>query len=249
MPAQAAPSSLVNIRVNGIKSPECGRADFRLLNLETGEVRPVRCERWDCPVCGKINAWQWSNRVEVAKPRRFIMLSNIGANLDEAWLSMKLFNQTVRREGIRFECFYVPELTPDHKLLHCHMLEHGWDWSDQTGEGGYIRQAFLSDAARRAGMGSYVWIQALSGVRNVSAYAMKNVMGYTFKGSSAELWADNPGRRRVRYTRGFFPSSVAEIDAQLKAEHGAGGQWVLQVKSSRGVWSRMSVRAKEAENE
>lgn len=204
---------------------------MRLLNRATGKTRPVRCDKWNCGYCGRIHAFKWCKRIEFAKPKRFLTLTRVGDTLTEACKNLTYFSQVIRREGYPFQYFAVPELSEQNKLLHFHMLTHGRDWGTNK-ENGYIPQAFIGEAAKRARMGYIADIRWLRGVKRVDLYAMKNVFGYaTKKLTGGDLWTANPRRRRVRYSQEFFPMSAAEIDEQLQELRDAGaGDWILQIQ-------------------
>ncbi len=234
-PSSEVPStSLVYIPINSAKSEGAfcptPKEDMRLFNRQTGEILPVRCEKWSCEYCGRIHAFKWCKRIEFAEPKRFLTLTKVGDTLTAACDNLADFARTLRREGYPFQYLAVPELSEQNKLLHFHVLTHGRDWGSKK-ERGYIPQAFISEAAKRAGMGQVTDIRWIRNVKRVDLYAMKNVFGYATKQlTGGDLWKNNPRRRRVRYSKEFFPMKVADIDEELKEALEGVGWWQFQIK-------------------
>ncbi len=234
-PSSEVPStSLVYIPINAVKIEAAfcpqPKANMRLFNRQTGEVLPVRCEKWSCEYCGRIHAFKWCKRIEFAEPKRFLTLTQAGGDLTEAYYHLTRFCRIIRREDYHLQYFAVPELSEQNKLLHFHMLTHGRDWETKK-ESGFIPQPFISEAAKRAGMGKITDIRYIRGIKRLDLYAMKNVFGYaTKKLTGGDLWKDNPRKRRVRYSKEFFPMRVADIDEELKEALEGVGWWQFQIK-------------------
>lgn len=203
----------------------------RFLHPESGLLVPALCGRYACLYCGPRRVNMWRAVVAVAAPERFVTFSRMGATLDQAARALTTVVQSLRRKGYRFEYFAVPER---HKNLafHWHLLE----------KGDYIPQAVLSDVQRSATHGLSYVCHIARAKGDVAGYATKYVTK-SLSDTDVGLRPDGTRRRvnRVRYSRHFFPSSAAEVRADLREQWQAEraertgedvidleGSWVLQ---------------------
>src|SRR5690348_1946487 len=69
----------------------------RLVDEQTGEVRRMRCGRWDCPHCGPRKVDVWRQLVAEAAPTLHLVLTKAGQTVDEAARALTTFMQAVRR--------------------------------------------------------------------------------------------------------------------------------------------------------
>lgn len=199
----------------------------RFVHPETGLVAQATCGRYACLYCGPRRVSMWRSVIERAEPERFVTLSRVGDTLSSVGRVSTTIVQHLRRKGYRFEYCATFE---QHKMgaFHIHMLQRG----------DYIPQAVLSDALRSATHGRS-WVTDIRRCKPGSA-------GYVTKYCTKMLAASDVGRKpdgtlarvnRVRYSRQFFPSSVAEMREQLRAEWSASkredGEPIVDVS---GAW-------------
>ncbi len=202
----------------------------RFVHPETGLVAHASCGRYACLYCGPRRVSMWRAVIERAGPERFVTLSRVGDTLAVVRRVSTTIVHALRRKGYRFEYCATFE---QHRMgaFHIHMLQRG----------DFIPQAILSDALRSATHG-YSWITDIRRCKPGSA-------GYVTKYCTKMLAASDVGRKpdgtrprvnRVRYSRHFFPSAVADLREQLRAEWSAkraqdgepvidlDGEWVMQ---------------------
>src|SRR5579875_3340405 len=63
------------------------------IDRESGEVRPVRCGRWDCRHSGPRKVVTWERLIEAVRPELFVTLTKAGRTLVEASRALTTFLQ------------------------------------------------------------------------------------------------------------------------------------------------------------
>ncbi len=178
----------------------------RFLHPESGLLAYATCGRYACLYCGPRRVALWRSVIEQAAPQRFITLTSVGDTLSEVGSVTQAIVRRIRRHGYEFQYCATFE---QHKMgrFHTHMLQRGE----------YIPQGFLSESLRSVTHGRS-WVVDIRRCKPGSA-------GYVTKYCTKMLAAGDVGRNpdgtvrrvnRVRYSRGFFPSSVAEMRADLR---------------------------------
>lgn len=180
----------------------------RFVHPESGLVAAATCGRYACLYCGPRRVAVWRSVIERANPQRFVTLSRVGDTLSEVGRVSTTIVRNLRRKGYRFEYCATFE---QHKMgaFHLHMLQRGE----------YIPQRVLSESLRSVTHGRS-WVTDIRQCKPGSA-------GYVVKYCTKMVAASDVGRNldgtvrrvnRVRYSRGFFPSSVADMRADLRKE-------------------------------
>ena len=116
------------------------------------------------------------------------MLCQTGPDPSTCYTALKTLSKALRRYGYTWEYLAVPEPYPNGLgFWHLHLLQ----------KGSYIPQGELSERAESAGMGSYVWIEAVKGdAQRVGKYLVK----YMTKAETLRP----PGARRYKSSRKFW---------------------------------------------
>jgi hypothetical protein len=178
----------------------------RITNEVTGETVPMVCGKYNCKYCGPRRVEMWRSLIELAEPERFITLTGVGRTLAEVGRVATTLVQRLRRNGYQFEYCMTFE-RHRNGYFHIHMLQ----------KGDYIPQKVLSDCLRTATHGvSYV-----VDIRRCKAGTAGYVTKYCTKLlAESEIGTRHDGTRarvnRVRYSRGFFPSSTAVMKSALR---------------------------------
>ncbi len=189
--------------------PVVGRAFF---NWSTGEMRAMPCGSWRCHVCAPAKAHRLGMLAAAARPQRFITLSRVGDDLQDAHTRLSVLSKALRRAGRQWEYLSVPE-RHQNGSWHLHLLQRG----------SYVPQRELSRRAASAGMGSVVWISAIREPGQVARYLVK----YMSKGDPD----DYPrGTRRYRTSRAFWPGGRSAVEAlafPASRADGAEARWSI----------------------
>jgi len=181
-------------------NPACAKWPFDYFDITTGQIRPGSCKAIRCPICGPFEIKRRVRRVANARPQRFVTLTQLPENMQEAMAAEKKLRRLLRElGGFQLEWVMAHERTKKG-VRHGHALQ----------KGDSIPQAILSSMAERSGMGYVTWIERIRD-DGASAYAMKEarrVIGYATKGSEQlEQHPDFNGGRLYRSTRGYFRES------------------------------------------
>lgn len=206
------------LQLTNCPEPVRGRAFFA---PETGETRPIPCDRWRCTVCGPAKAYRLGLLAAAAEPERFITLSRAGPTPSEALRRLSVLSKSLRRAGLGFEYLAVLE-RHRNGFWHLHALQRG----------SYIPQRDLSRRASSAGMGSVVYIERVRG-------GCEELRKYLVKYLAKELDDLPPGTRRYSTSQGFWPGGKAAVEKRVfgsPREDAGGGSWsVLRVA---GDWHK-----------
>lgn len=184
------------MRRSATTAGHCGKLPFDYVSLETGEMRPASCKAVRCPICGPFEIRRRAWRAAMAKPERFLTLTALPADFQEARAAEARFLKLLRRRGYVVEWAIAHELTKAGQR-HAHALV----------KGDYIPQRTVSAAAARAGMGSVADIRRIRST-GATTYALKEAfraVSYATKGVEqlAEHLSLNGGRL-YRTTRGYW---------------------------------------------
>lgn len=225
-PAEPGPSSLVpsHQTVPQSERPECPnpKPDVRLVNRDTGQVRPVGCGRLSCWVCASYLAWRRGLAIAWARPERRFDLTLVGEDWTTVRGRMKRLRFDIADAGYEVEWSWSVEPNPKGTGHHIHGHQ----------KGGYIPQAELSKMAVRQGMGEVVYIKATERYGSSKGYGMK-ALTYGIKGASREdshgLHLDLNGGRLTHHSRGFYGAPVREAE-RMAVESRRGGEpspWLI----------------------
>lgn len=174
--------------------PVLGKA---LYNHVAGELLPLPCGMWSCPVCGPGKAHRLGLLAAAAAPERFVTLSRVGPDLKTVHERLKTLSKSLRRSGKGWEYLAVPEIHQNGSW-HLHLLQRG----------DFVPQRELSRRADSAGMGRVVHIQRVKGGRHeISAYLCKYLTKQTL---TAEIGRQK-GSRRFRTSRNFWPGGLEAV--------------------------------------
>lgn len=196
---------------------------LRLLNVETGEVRPAGCRRLSCPACLRLLAWRRSLAIAWARPELAVTLTLIAPeDSADPW-------QDARKRHNRWREYYRQNGgKPFESVLHVERNPHGTGYHGHLWLHGSRLDFAASDAAaRRAGLG-WVHTEVIRVTSGASAYGLKGA-SYGLKGasdgSSGYLWHN--GGRLTHQSRGFFRGlPVREAEKAALAERGD-SPWVV----------------------
>jgi len=179
--------------------PPCGRWEW--LCTDTGEVRPFRCHRWNCPTCAPLLADRWSRIIAEAHPQRHVVLTALGPDPVTARTRLRNITKALRRgeahgfprrpRSWQYFCALEGREAPG---FHAHLLQSGDS----------VPQRSLSDLAARYGAGRVAWIKSLQGdhLRRARLYVAKHLIGRVHPNQL------KPGRR-IRYSRAFWGAESA----------------------------------------
>lgn len=212
----------------------CPKEGWSLINCSTGDViRPAPCDNNRCPIHGPRKAYATAVAVDVVRPERFVLLTNLADTHEERREQRKVFRRYLRRLGYGYDSWGVVE---PHKAggFHCH------EWQ----RGDFIPVETLRRAAVGAGMGEWVGLRkwenragsgpgTLYGVKAVakaaSLYGVKGVAN----GGLGGFLEDNGGRYGY-WTRDFFGQGYQEARRGAmrlmfpSGDAGESGEWVLR---------------------
>jgi hypothetical protein len=239
--------------------PDAWALRHRFVNRETGEMIRARCDSWKCLYCGPRKVDQWRQLIKAVEPTHFVTLTKVGWTVEEAARVLTTVVQRLRRgtrskdrKGYRdaypIEYFAVLERHKDFERVgfHWHLLIKGVE---------FLPNQVVSEALRSATKGrSYVTkvkaVRHNRAVGYVTKYLTKEITREE-KGvreerrEMIELGLDDSGNlvevrrvelvervskaRRIRYSRRFFPVSVAELRARLFAGLGLDGTSEIEI--------------------
>jgi hypothetical protein len=213
----------------------------QFINRETGEVKPMRCGRWDCRHCGPRKVVTWGRLIEAVQPELFVTLTKAGRTLVEASRALTTFLQALRRGSKRagrpayaVEYLAVPEWH-SNGWLHWHVLVKGVD---------FLPHEVLSELWRSATRGRRQGVEAEEReayVVYVERVRSTRVVSYVTKYllKVAGCWQRRV--RRVRYSRRFFGEAGRQVllrwllGQEAEQEQGQeGGQEVAKEQEEDG---------------
>jgi hypothetical protein len=188
--------------------------------VERPDLRfPGTCKTWRCEYCGPRKARQKAAILAWAKPERFITLTQAPKDWGALRQKVRVLKRDLQVGGRRFEMAWTVEEGKDTGMRHVHALQHG----------DYVPQAELQQR-----WGRIADIRAIRGVREATAYAMKEavqVSGYAMKGAAdLDAHLDLNGGRGCHVSRGYLrgetQASVLEL-LQRERSEGEVLTWVL----------------------
>lgn len=208
--------------------------DLYMTNRETGEVRPMRCQRNGCPDCIGVNAWRRSLAVQFQKPTHELTITTTdlhgaAAPWPEFQNRLRVLRQAAKRDGKSLGSFgtYL-EQGSESGMTHAHIVVKDGAWQDFD----WLRRRLSS--AGFAERFSYSQIKSDAGF---SSYVGKGFASYAVKGYRTD--ADDAlrinGGRVGHFSRGFFPDGVRRAEVQSLAAHqessGEPSPWFARVWS------------------
>lgn len=163
------------------------------LNIETGETRPYRCNRWTCPDCRPQRRAFWVGRILSARPERHVVFTSLPDDPDRLRAALAHIIQAIRRAEVRWSYMATTQRT-QRGDPHVHMLQRG----------DYLPVRKLSRIAAAHGAGPIVWIRAVDyaqdgSSRAVALYVTRHLLRADPHGQP------RPTARRIRSSRDFFP--------------------------------------------
>lgn len=206
--------------------------DLVMINAETGETRPMRCQRNGCPDCIGVNAWRRSLAVRYVEPTHELTVTTTDLHgAAEPWPEvqdrLRVLRQAAKRDGVDLGAFgtYL-EQGSRSGMTHAHIVVkdgHRLDFD-------WLRRRLVS-----AGFGQRFTYSAIKSDAEFSAYVGKGFAAYAVKGYRAD--ADDAlrlnGGRVGHFSRGFFPDGVrrAEVEslAAFSEASGEPSPWVARV--------------------
>ena len=226
------------------------KAEWVLLNVESGQVLPASCKRNGCEYCGPRKASGVGGAITLAEPERLITLTQVGPDWATIRGRVKRLSSFIRREtGKRFQMAYHVEPNPKGTGHHVHGFQRG----------DFIPQAVLASMASRQGMGYVVDIRRYRAGKRASTYGVKLAgIGYGLKATATSeglrSYLDLNGGRFVHASRDFWRDENGQrctqgdaVRAWWRTRHEIdeeSGQWQLVRRTdlSRAVGAHTSTR-------
>lgn len=206
--------------------------DLVMVNVETGETRPMRCQRNGCPDCIGVNAWRRSLAVRYVEPTHELTVTTTDLHgAAEPWPEvqdrLRVLRQAAKRDRVDLGAFgtYV-EQGSKSGMTHAHIV---------VKDGHRLDFEWLRRRLESAGFGTRFTYSVIKADAEFSAYVGKGFASYAVKGYRAD--ADEAlrlnGGRVGHFSRGFFPDGVRRAEvASLAAFSEASGEpspWVARV--------------------
>jgi len=208
--------------------------DLFMQNVETGEIRPMRCQRNGCPDCIGVNAWRRSLAVRFMEPTHELTLTTTDLHrCENPWPEvqdrLRVLRQAAKRCGVDLGAFgtYV-EQGSKAGMTHAHIVVKDGRWLDLE----WLRRRLES-----AGFGSRFTYSAIKSDAGFASYVGKGFATYASKGyrDDADEALRLNGGRVGHFSRGFFPDGVrrAEVEslAALSEASDEPSPWVARVWS------------------
>jgi hypothetical protein len=186
----------------------------RWVNQETGEMRPLRCQRNGCPDCIGVNAWRRSLAVRYVEPtHEFTVTTTDLHGAASPWPvvqdRLRVLRQAAKRDRVELGAFgtYI-EQGGKAGMTHAHMV---------VKDGGRLDFDWLRRRLESAGFGSRFTYSRIKTGADFASYVGKGFAAYATKGYrvDAEDALRMNGGRVGHFSRGFFPDGVrrAEVDS------------------------------------
>src|SRR5579883_2638668 len=215
--------------------PHAWALSRKLLNVETGERRPLRCGLWTCRYCGPRKVNEWRQFIAAAEPTLHLVLTKAGKTVEEAARALTTFMQALRRGSKRkgrpsypVEYFAVLE-------RHANFEENGWIQRITNSKAiGYVTKYLTKDIFREERGTKLV-------ERRVKGLAFDEAAGCHVVTEEVIQEEASSQARRIRYSRKFFPKSIEELRADLFTPQEQ--QEAMEQEASAG---EMSVEAAQA---
>ena len=204
------------------------KVGFLMFNPVTGQVAPARCKANSCPHCGAVNAMLVGGAIALAKPERFITLTQVG----DDWQTRRNRLKALRHDIINAvgECDWAWHVEPNPAGTghHVHAFQRG----------DFIPQAELSRLATRRGMGRVVDIRKFELPADQGANYGVKMAGVTYglkateQEATMKAYLDANGGRLVHSSRGFW-----QVDGEPVGQREAMKAWASRSASvSIGRW-------------
>lgn len=206
--------------------------DLVMINVETGETRPMRCQRNGCPDCIGPNAWRRSLAVRYIEPTHELTVTTTDLHrTDQPWPEvqdrLRVLRQAAKRDGVALGAFgtYV-EQGSANGMTHAHIV---------VKDGRFVDLEWLRRRLTSAGFGSRFTYAKIKSGAEFSSYVGKGFATYATKGyrTDADEALRLNGGRVGHFSRGFFPNGVrrAEVDslAAYSDTTGEPSPWITRV--------------------
>jgi len=204
--------------------------DVVMVNRESGEVRPLRCQRNGCPDCIGINSWRRSLAVQWVEPTHELTLTTTDMHgAADPWPQVqdrvRVLRQAAKRDGVDLGGFgtYV-EQGSKAGMTHAHIVVKDGQRLDFD----WFRHRLVS-----AGFAARFTYSGLGASAGFTSYVGKGFAGYAVKGYSddAETALRLNGGRVGHFSRGFFPHGVrrAEVASLAAVKAGSESPWIRRV--------------------
>lgn len=208
--------------------------DVVMIHRDTGEMRPMRCQRNGCPDCIGVNAWRRSLAVRYVEPTHELTVTTTDLHrTEQPWPEvqnrLRVLRQAAKRDQVPLGAFgtYV-EQGSKSGMTHAHIV---------VKDGHRLDFDWLRHRLGTAGFGSRFTYARIKSGAEFSAYVGKGFATYATKGyrDDAEDALRLNGGRVGHFTRGFFPDGVRRAEvASLAAFSDATGEpspWFCRVWS------------------
>lgn len=208
--------------------------DLVMVHQETGEVRPMRCQRNGCPDCIGVNAWRRSLAVRFMQPTYELTVTTTDLHgCDDPWPEfqnrLRVLRQRAKRDGVdlgEFGTFI--EQGSKSGMTHAHIV---------VKNGRFRRYGWLRPRIVSAGFAPRFEYLPIKDDAGFTSYVGKGFAAYAVKGYSAD--ADEAlrlnGGRVGHFSRGFFPDGVRRAEvaslAALSESNDEPSPWVARVWS------------------
>ena len=201
-------------------------------NVETGELRPMRCQRNGCPDCIGVNAWRRSLAVRYVEPSHELTVTTTDLHrADQPWPEvqnrLRVLRQAAKRDRKDLGAFgtYV-EQGSKSGMTHAHIVVKDGRFLDLE----WLRRRLVS-----AGFGSRFTYAPIRSGAEFSSYVGKGFAAYAVKGYRTD--ADDTlrinGGRVGHFSRGFFPNGVRRAEVESLAAYsdatGEPSPWITRV--------------------
>lgn len=207
--------------------------DLVMIHQETGEVRPMRCQRNGCPDCIGVNAWRRSLAVRFMKPTHELTVTTTDLHRwDNPWPEvqdrLRVLRQAAKRDDVALGAFgtYV-EQGSKSGMTHAHIV---------VKDGHRLDFDWLRRRLETAGFGTRFTYSHIKSDSEFASYVGKGFASYAVKGyrsDADEALRLNAGRVG-HFSRGFFPAGVRRAEVDSLAEFSVDGEpspWVSRVWS------------------
>ena len=208
--------------------------DLVMINRDTGETRPMRCQRNGCPDCIGVNAWRRSLAVRYIEPTHELTLTTTDLHrADEPWPEvqnrLRVLRQAAKRDHVALGAFgtYV-EQGSKSGMTHAHIV---------VKDGHRLDFDWLRHRLASAGFGSRFTYARIKSGAEFSAYVGKGFATYAVKGyrTDADATLRLNGGRVGHFSRGFFPHGVRRAEVESLSAFaevtGEPSPWITRVWS------------------
>lgn len=208
--------------------------DLVLINAETGETRPMRCQRNRCADCIGVNAWRRSLAVRYVEPTHELTVTTTDLHgAADPWPQvqdrLRVLRQAAKRDRVALGTFgtYL-EQGSTAGMTHAHIV---------VKDGRRLDFDWFRNRLASAGFGERFTYSQIKSDAEFSSYVGKGFAAYAVKGYRTD--ADDAlrlnGGRVGHFSRGFFPDGVRRAEVDSLAIHAASAAapspWIARVWS------------------